>query len=328
MPVTIVRTNMQDDDGTGTTGTVINNAWKTEFYNQIDQALAKVPMLTGNNALTGNLSVSGVLTVNGLGQHGFVGTGVGGNVLQLRNTSPGAGNYMSFWEGNDVGPSQFVIATFASNYAVAGMQVADGSMIAQSGAGGLSIAATGTGGNANIRFYTGTTANLRWTMDLNGLFYTGQGVAGQVYTTLLGGQVQFGTAGTGAINVAIFVNANGTVGAIQTSGAGTSYLQTSDARLKTDRGLAHDTTVLERTEIHEYEWIADGAPARGVFAQDAHTVAPFANTPGTDERDAEGRLVRPWMTDYSKYVPDLIVGWQQHAAALAAIRADLAALKG
>jgi hypothetical protein len=32
----ITRTNMIDDDGSGTTGTIINNAWKQEFYGQID----------------------------------------------------------------------------------------------------------------------------------------------------------------------------------------------------------------------------------------------------------------------------------------------------
>jgi hypothetical protein len=36
----ITRTPMQDDDGTGTTGTILNNAWKQEFYNQIDGAVA------------------------------------------------------------------------------------------------------------------------------------------------------------------------------------------------------------------------------------------------------------------------------------------------
>jgi len=35
----ITRTAMVDDDGSGTTGTIINNAWKTELYNQIDGAL-------------------------------------------------------------------------------------------------------------------------------------------------------------------------------------------------------------------------------------------------------------------------------------------------
>lgn len=34
MPIT--RTNMIDDDGSGKTGTIINNAWKQELYGQID----------------------------------------------------------------------------------------------------------------------------------------------------------------------------------------------------------------------------------------------------------------------------------------------------
>jgi|SRR5262245_22869207 len=42
MATTIVRTPMVDDDGTGTTGTVINNSWKTELYDQIDAALAAI----------------------------------------------------------------------------------------------------------------------------------------------------------------------------------------------------------------------------------------------------------------------------------------------
>lgn len=42
MAVTIARTAWIDDDGTGTTGTVINNAVKTELYNQIDGALAQL----------------------------------------------------------------------------------------------------------------------------------------------------------------------------------------------------------------------------------------------------------------------------------------------
>lgn len=42
MAVTIPRTAWIDDDGSGTTGTVINNAEKTALYNQIDAALAGV----------------------------------------------------------------------------------------------------------------------------------------------------------------------------------------------------------------------------------------------------------------------------------------------
>ena len=43
MPVTIGRTAMTDDDGSGTTGTVFNNAWKTALYDQVDTALAALP---------------------------------------------------------------------------------------------------------------------------------------------------------------------------------------------------------------------------------------------------------------------------------------------
>jgi hypothetical protein len=46
-PALIGRTPMVDDDGTGEYGTVLNNAWKQEFYNQIDAALTS----NYNNAL-------------------------------------------------------------------------------------------------------------------------------------------------------------------------------------------------------------------------------------------------------------------------------------
>jgi hypothetical protein len=42
MAITITRTPWIDDDGTGTTGTVINNAEKQTIYNQIDAALAVI----------------------------------------------------------------------------------------------------------------------------------------------------------------------------------------------------------------------------------------------------------------------------------------------
>ena len=49
MATTIVRTAWIDDDGTGTTGTIINNAVKTELYNQIDQGFASLE--TGSASL-------------------------------------------------------------------------------------------------------------------------------------------------------------------------------------------------------------------------------------------------------------------------------------
>jgi len=40
----ITRTPILDDDGTGTTGTVLDNAWKQELYNQIDGLVINSPL--------------------------------------------------------------------------------------------------------------------------------------------------------------------------------------------------------------------------------------------------------------------------------------------
>jgi hypothetical protein len=329
MPVTIVRTDWLDDDGTGTTGTVINNAWKTELYNQIDGALAKVAQLAGANTFTGNQTINGTFSVVAFGTHSFSASGSGEQALVLRNTAAGGAAVTTFYLANDARAYTCAMQTFSSTYVpAAGYQRADGTTISQAGAGGLIFACVNASGP--MEFWT--SGFKRWWIspagELNG-GPLGGGVGNQFTSfTANGGGALFGNVGTGAASIFAFYNANGPVGGVQTSGTATAFLTSSDARLKTDRGLARDTTVLERTEIHDYEWIADGTPARGVFSQDAHEVAPFANIPGTDERDDEGRLLRPWSTDYSKYVPDLIVGWQQHAAALAALRAEIAALKG
>jgi hypothetical protein len=126
-----------------------------------------------------------------------------------------------------------------------------------------------------------------------------------------------------------FVNsAAGLCGAIAQTGATTvAYQTSSDARLKDDAGRATDLAALRAVVVHDFAWKADGRADRGVFAQDAHAVFPRAVTVGTDETTVDGSLARPWMTDYSKFVPDLIVGWQQHDAALAEIRALLAAAR-
>ena len=60
----ITRTAWVDDDGTGTTGTVINNAVKTELYNQIDATVSAVndASLVTTDITTNNVSIT---------KHGF-----------------------------------------------------------------------------------------------------------------------------------------------------------------------------------------------------------------------------------------------------------------
>jgi len=119
-------------------------------------------------------------------------------------------------------------------------------------------------------------------------------------------------------------------GGVPDPGAGNigavAFTTGSDARLKDDRGPRITPDVLRRTVVHDFTWKADGTPGRGVFAQEAAAVAPFAVTVGTDDIDDDGRLLRPWGVDYAKYVPDLIVGWQYLEAEVTRLRAQNAAL--
>jgi hypothetical protein len=252
MAVTIVRTNWIDDDGTGTTGTVINNAVKTALYNDIDGALAKVAQLAGGNTFTGTQIMTDISSAAAL----RLLTGV---TERLR------------------------------------------------------LAATG-------EVLVGSATPLPGYSQAVGLVFgstTGAGLVAQ----------NVSAANTG--NFHVFLNsAGGLAGYIAQSGVtGVIFGTASDQRLKVDGGRASDLTALRAVVIHDFTWKADGVRDRGVFAQEAHALYPRAVTAGTDETTADGaHLTHPWGTDYSKFVPDLIVGWQQHDVEIAALRAFLATL--
>lgn len=59
----ITRTAITDDSGSGTDGTIFNNAWKTELYDQIDALITA--LLAGSVSFGAALNVAGALTVTG-----------------------------------------------------------------------------------------------------------------------------------------------------------------------------------------------------------------------------------------------------------------------
>lgn len=129
---------------------------------------------------------------------------------------------------------------------------------------------------------------------------TGNGVNAQI------------TSNTGTSYPWANYNASGTyIGGISCTSSATSFPTSSDQRLKTDKGIATDTSVIDQTVVHDFEWKIDGSVDRGVFAQEAYEIKPNAVNKGTDEVNEDGFLKQPWGVDYSKYVPDLIVYCQQ-----------------
>lgn len=82
----ITRTAWTDDDGSGTTGTIINNAEKTTIYNQIDAAIDGADATTRSVAKGGTgattLTAHGVVIGNGASAVAVTAVGATGTVLR------------------------------------------------------------------------------------------------------------------------------------------------------------------------------------------------------------------------------------------------------
>lgn len=168
----ITRTAIVDDNGTGTTGTPIDNAWKTELYNQIDAMFSS------------------------FGSHDFVAGGTGANLLAVRNTTAGASNYAGLLMGNDGASDAGSILSFSTTFGTSGINIADSFRVATERVGGLSIGSMHASGV--IRFYTGGSAagNLRATLGVSGGLQMGAPTGGD--------------KGSGTINLAGDVYKNNT----------------------------------------------------------------------------------------------------------------------
>lgn len=91
MALTLTRTAWTDDDGSGTTGTVINNAEKTALYDQIDAALAKLvtPMHSGITSVANGTTVETDLATYSLTAATL---GTNGAAVRIRAFGQGAAN--------------------------------------------------------------------------------------------------------------------------------------------------------------------------------------------------------------------------------------------
>lgn len=178
----ISRTAMVDDDGTLTTGTIINNAWKTQLYDQIDALFTT------------------------LGTFTFTAGGAGGNIVKAINTSAGVTNFAAFRLGND-GATIGQIALRSTTYTTAGGLMADGLDVFNDGAGGVNVIAAHASGV--VRFYTAGSGsgNLRASLDASGNFLavakiTSSGPTGGIgYATGSGGTVTQATSKTTGVTL-------------------------------------------------------------------------------------------------------------------------------
>ena len=99
----------------------------------------------------------------------------------------------------------------------------------------------------------------------------------------------------------LFINGNGNVGSIQTSGSTTAYNTSSDQRLKENIADADDAgSKIDAIQVRKYDWKVDGSHQDyGMIAQELLEVAPEAVSAPEDSEEMMG-------VDYSKLVPMLI----------------------
>ena len=114
-------------------------------------------------------------------------------------------------------------------------------------------------------------------------------------------QWQSGTTTTSGVSVARFYNPNGNVGSIQLAGTATSYITSSDQRLKENIADADDAgSKVDAIKVRQFYWKADGSHQDyGMIAQELQAVAPEAVSGDADSEEMMG-------VDYSKLVPMLI----------------------
>ena len=117
------------------------------------------------------------------------------------------------------------------------------------------------------------------------------------------GGARFTSAGTGAfVQLAFFRNGSaGEVGSISTTSSATSYVTSSDQRLKENIADADDAgSKIDAIQVRKYDWKADGSHQDyGLVAQELQVVAPEAVSAPEDPEEMMG-------VDYSKLVPMML----------------------
>ncbi len=134
----------------------------------------------------------------------------------------------------------------------------------------------------------------------------GTSVYGSAFTTETSNRMilRMASSTTGTVNLVQFYNGNGLVGKIQTSGSATSYITSSDYRLKEDLKDFAGLDMVSKIPVYDFKWKTDESRSYGVMAHELKEVLPDAVSGEKDAEEMQG-------VDYSKIVPLLVKSIQE-----------------
>jgi len=133
---------------------------------------------------------------------------------------------------------------------------------------------------------------------------------------------------TAATDYAILFYRNGSiVGSVQTSLSATSYVTSSDYRLKEDiQPMIGALAMVSALKPVTYKWKSDGSDGQGFIAHELAEVCPDAVTGEKDAVDSEGNI-KPQGIDTSFLVATLTAAIQEQQAMIEELKAKVAALE-
>jgi hypothetical protein len=140
--------------------------------------------------------------------------------------------------------------------------------------------------------------------------------------------LKLATSNTGELALAVFLNPNGAVGTIRTSGSATQYNTSSDYRLK--ENVAPMTGGLAKVAQLKpciYTWKADGSDGQGFIAHELQEVCPQAVSGQKDAVNKDGSI-DPQGVDTSFLVATLTSAIQELNAKVEAQAVRIAELEG
>ena len=126
------------------------------------------------------------------------------------------------------------------------------------------------------------------------------------------GFFSLGYAGTGSNNMLEFNNANGQIGRINGNGSNTSYITSSDYRLKENASAISDgITRIKSLKPYRFNFKTEPSVTQdGFFAHEVSSVVPIAVFGDKDATKEDGSI-DPQGIDHSKLVPLLVAAVQE-----------------
>ena len=175
---------------------------------------------------------------------------------------------------------------------------------ATAGSGNLVFRTGGGAGSVDserARITSGGDILFGTTAEPNGTSAYGSGFTSENSNRML---LKLATSTTGTVNLVQFFNPNGNIGKIQVSGSSTSYITSSDYRLKEDLQDFNALDIASKIKMYDFKWKADDSRSYGVMAHELEEVLPQAVSGKKDGEEMQG-------VDYSKLVPILLKSIQE-----------------